>query len=167
MVERVKQFQSNNKLEQTGIINHVTLIKIYSSSAKRGEWYVAPTPKPTPEKAVTLELANAQMQTKNLNGNKMQVRVQLHNTSSQRTIVAYELYAYTLDVWGNRLIPDDKVYILSAEDTIKPGEKCYSEYITVDYADKVNSIYIAINKVKYSDGTIKTVTFPQYSGWGK
>ena len=166
MVERVKMFQKNNKLEQSGTIDYITLIKMYSSSCIKGKLYVAPTPKPTPEPDVTLVIPDEANGSWNYEGgNKLSIKVQVKNISSKKTVKAYELCLYTVDTWGNRLIPEDKVYVLSVESTIKPGQTKYSSYISLADRDKIDRVYVAVHRVKYSDGSIKTVNYHDYSYW--
>lgn len=172
MVERVKQFQKNNALEETGIIDYVTLIKLYSTRPEMGEWYVkptatpVPTPIPVPEKAVTLEIPDGSYgEWQYVSGDGLKFHLQVKNTSKTRTIVAYELYVYPEDVWGERLIPEDKIYVISVEEKLGPGRQHYSDYVTMGDAKKIDKVYVAVNKVKYSDGTIKTVDYHDYSCW--
>lgn len=176
MVERVKQFQKNNHLKETGVIDYVTLIKLYSSEAVKGEWYNNPTPTPTPKKsskptpapenAIALVIPDGSYgEWKYLSGNRLQFHLQVQNTSQTRTIEAYELYVYPEDVWGKRLIPDDEIYVISVNTKLAPGKKHYSSYITMDDAKQIDTVYVAVHRVKYTDGTIKTVTHHIYSSW--
>lgn len=166
MVERVQQFQKNNRLEATGIIDYVTLIKLFYKDAQKGNWYTKPTPTPKPEKSITLEIPNDSYgEWKYLSGDKLKIRIQVENVSAQKTVIAYELYAYTVDVWGNRLLPEKEVYTLSVESTLKPGQKRSSSYITLPNRSKIDRVYVAISKVKYSDGTTVSVPYHNYSYW--
>jgi len=166
MVDRVKLFQKNNHLQQTGIIDYITLIKLYSTGAVKGQWYVAPTPTPAPEKAITLEIPFGSYAEWNyISGNRLQFRLQVTNTSSRKIVKAYQLFLYTVDVWGNRLIPEDKVYTLDVEQTLNPGQKKYSTYINLGDANKIDRVYVAVDKVLYSDGTAKQVPKPNYTYW--
>lgn len=166
MVERVKQFQTNNSLKATGVIDYVTLIKLHASNAVKGQWYVAPTPTPAPEQLVALVIpASSYGEWNFVSGNQLKFRIQVENTSTYKTVVAYELYFYPVDVWGNRLIPEDKIYGLTVETNLKPGKKHYCDYITMADANKIDKVYVAINKVKYSNGTFATVNQHEYICW--
>lgn len=100
-----------------------------------------------------------------VSGDGLKFHLQVKNTSKTRTIVAYELYVYPEDIWGERLIPDDRIYVISVEAKLGPGRQHYSDYVTMADAKKIDKVYVAVNKVKYSDGTIKTVDYHDYSCW--
>lgn len=125
-----------------------------------------PVPKPTAEPSVMLQIPdNSYGQWEFVSGDRLKLRIQVKNASSTRTIVAYELYYYPVDVWGERLIPEDKIYSHTVEKTIKPGETQYSDYVNISNAKKINRVYVAVNKVKYSDGTIRNVLTHNYIYW--
>ena len=48
---------------------------------------------------------------------------------------------------------------------VGPGEQHFSDYITMADGKKIDRVYVAVHKVKYSDGTIKTVNYHDYSYW--
>lgn len=168
MAERVQEFQKNNNLEETGIVDYVTLIKLFYSEAEKGAWYVAPTPTPKPEKSITLEFVeDAPASYQSLSNDRMKIRFKVKNTSSRRTIVAYELYVYTVDKKGQRMTLHGKDHVLSVKATLKPGQEKYTSYITLEPESQIKDIYAAVHQVKYSDGTVHTAASHNYNGWGE
>lgn len=168
MAERVQEFQKNNSLEETGIVDYVTLIKLFYSEAEKGAWYVAPTPTPKPEKSIMLEFVeDAPASYQSLSNDRMKIRFKVKNTSSRRTIVAYELYVYTVDKRGQRMTLYGKDHVLSVKATLKPGQEKYTSYITLEPESQIKSIYAAVHQVKYSDGTVHTAVSHNYNGWGE
>ena len=89
-------------------------------------------------------------------GDKLKIHFQVKNTAKVRTVKAFELYVYAEDVWGNDLY-DDYVYYDTTTRTVKPGDTVYSDYMTIPDADDISTVYCAIHKVAYTDGTTYTV----------
>lgn len=46
MVERLQEFQKKNDLEPTGVVDYITLIKLFYDKSAKGRWYVKSTPAP-------------------------------------------------------------------------------------------------------------------------
>lgn len=174
MVERVKLFQENNGLEITGILDHSTLIVLFSSNAKKTTKFgTSPTPAPTKKAESNDPYFSLIIPDKSYgewtykNNNTLEFHFQVKNTAQLKTIEAFESYVYTEDVWNNRLIEQDLVYTLTTVKSIKPGKTTYSSDFHLDNSNKIRYVYAAIYKIKYSDGTVAyNPTFPmQYSCW--
>jgi len=159
MVERLKQFQKNNGLRQTGSVDSATLEKLYSSSPVKGQFYVAPTPTPKPEGRYMLVIpSGGNGQWKKASGDKLQMRVQVKNESRYRTVEAFELYIYTLDIWGDRDPEDGRVYTSTTVKDVAPGKTVYSDYFVVPNLSMIDRVYVGVKQIRYDDGEIEEVS---------
>ena len=178
MVQRVKQLQERNWLPVTGVLDPKTMEKLYDSKMARGEFYkiVTPTPKPkitpkptlrpTQEPRVTLVLPDkGRGEWKKESGNKMAFRVKVKNESKKRTITAFELYFYTENIWGDRNPEEGVVYTLTTTKKVKPGQSVFSDYAILPNRSQISYVYAAVSQVRYSDGAIEEVYYPDYSCW--
>ncbi|MBR4331073.1 MAG: trypsin-like peptidase domain-containing protein, partial [Clostridia bacterium] len=86
--------------------------------------------------------------------NTLRIRFEIANNPYGKPIEAFELYAYAEDVWGNRINGDEIYYWTTIKDLL-PGEKIYSDYITIVNGIEIYQVVCGINKIKYSDGTIQ------------
>jgi len=159
MVERLKQFQKNNGLTQSGSVDSATLEKLYSSSPVKGQFYVAPTPTPKPEGRYMLVIpSGGNGQWKKASGDKLQMRVQVKNESRYRTVEAFELYIYTLDIWGDRDPEDGRVYTSTTVKDVAPGKTVYSDYFVVPNLSMIDRVYVGVKQIRYDDGEIEEVS---------
>ena len=88
---------------------------------------------------------------------KLKIRIEVENKSYGNTIKAFELYAYAVDTWGNRIYGETQVYYLTTEKSVAPGKKVYSDYFILPNRNKISKVYFGIHKVLLWDG--KTVTY--------
>ena len=159
MTERLKEFQKNNGLPQTGIVDAQTLNKLYDSSPVKGQFYVAPTPTPRPEGKYMLVIpSGGNGQWKKLSGDKLQMRVQVKNESRYRTVEAFELYIYTEDVWGDRNPESGRVYTCTTIKDVGPGKTAYSDYFVLPHRSDIYQVYVGVKQMRYEDGTIETIS---------
>lgn len=162
MAERVKLFQENNGLEVTGEADSTTLRWLKASYATPGEWFEGSWNEPDVSLMIT---KNAQGQWKKKGNDQFSFCIQVKNISTSRTIVAAEFYVYTEDAWGNELISVYDPYVYALEDVIKPGEKKYTSDMEIPYRADTFRVYIAIGRVKYSDGTYKSLPGNDFEYW--
>lgn len=166
MVDRLKQFQRNNGLVQSGIVDSSTLEKLYSSNPVKGEFYVAPTPTPKPEGRIMLVIpSGGNGQWKELSGDRMQMRVEVTNESRYRTVEAFELYIYTENVWGDRDPEEGTVYTVTTVKDVRPGKTVYSDYFTLPNRSEIDRVYVGVKKMRYDDGTTEEVYDVDYFYW--
>lgn len=162
MVQRVELFQENNGLKITGKVDSDTLSKLQSSNPIYGEYYKGYWPEPD----VTM-IINYKSYSKweKKSGDRFGLSIRTKNISTSRTVIATEYLVYTEDVWGDEIISKDRPYSYSSDVTYKPGEAKYSGYMNIPYRSDTHTIYIAVNKVRYSDGTVEYVSSPHYWNW--
>jgi len=166
MVARVKTFQKNNKLKQTGKIDYITLIKMYDDIIiAKGQWYVKSIAISEQEKKIALEITEDCYGDWKEDGDELFFRLQVKNVSKHQTVKAYELFFYTLDKEGNVLQTDNTVCTQYVESTIEPDQKEYTTYTVFPNKDEIDRVYVAIHKVKYLDGTEKREISPEYVYW--
>ena len=101
----------------------------------------------------------------NISGNKLQINVEVFNSSTTRTIKAFELFVYATDVWGERIWGDDFVYRWTTEKNVKPGAEVKSESVNLPDRSDIHTVYIAVKRVKYSDGATYEVPNGQLNYW--
>ena len=161
MVERLKEFQRNNWLSETGVADSRTLEKMYASNPVKGQFYVAPTPTPRPEGKYMLVIpAGGNGQWKEASGDKLQMRVQVKNESRRRTVEAFKLYIYTEDIWGDRDPQGTGVYYSTTVKDVKPGKTAYSDYFVVPGRSMIDKVHVGVKQIRYDDGTVEEV--PDY-----
>jgi len=162
MVQRIKLFQENNSLEMTGKVDSSTAAKLKESNPIRGEYYEGYWTEPD----VTLIIPDSSYgKWDEKSGDRFTFKIEAKNVSTSRRIIAAEFLVYTEDIWGDELIRKNRPYSYSLEDTFKPGEMKYTTGMIIPYRQETHKVYIAVNKVRYSDGTIGRVTSPLYWGW--
>ena len=65
------------------------------------------------------------------------MRVKVTNTAKRKTIKAFEMYMYAVDVWGDPIYGEDMVYYGTTEKTVSPGQTVYTCLLnTSDAADE-------------------------------
>lgn len=168
MADRVKQFQKNNGLTQSGVVDSRTLEKLYGSSPVKGQFYVKPTPTPKPEGRFMLVIpSNANGQWKKASGDKLQLRVQVKNESRYRTVEAFKLHIYTEDIWGDRDPEEGTVYVSTTIKDIKPGKTAYSEYFVLPNLSMIDKVHVGVKQIRYDDGAVEEISdyLVDYSYW--
>ena len=96
---------------------------------------------------------------------RIRMRVKVTNTAKSKTVKAFEMYMYAVDVWGDPIYGEDMVYYGTTEKTVSPGETVYSDYITMPDKSQVDTVYAGIHKIIYTDGTIKEASPVDYYYW--
>lgn len=164
MVQRVKLFQENNRLEVTGNIDSVTADKLAQSSSGivPGEYYEGYWSEP--DMALIIP-ENTYGQWQEKSGNRFNFRIKVKNISQRRTVKAIEFYVYTEDIWGDTLISKSNPYRYTVETTLAPGAMGYTGYMTIPDRTQTQRVYIAIHRVRYTDGTTASVETPEYFCW--
>lgn len=174
MVERVKLFQKENNLKVTGILDHSTLLILFSKQT------IPPTkphssPTPTPKKnATVIDSAfsliipdNSQCNYSYDNNGNLKCRFQIKNTAQNKTATEFEIYVYTKNASGALLLGKDQHISATTKRKVKPGETVFSDYVTIPNSSSATQVYVAVSKVTYSDGSV--IRFPsmspKYSSW--
>ena len=96
---------------------------------------------------------------------RIRMRVKVTNTAKSKTVKAFEMYMYAVDVWGDPIYGEDMVYYGTTEKTVSPGQTVYSDYITMPDKSQVDTVYAGIHKIIYTDGTIKEASPVDYYYW--
>lgn len=99
------------------------------------------------------------------NGSKLNMRVQLQNNYTNKTIKGFELYMYATDIWGERIYGATTVYYATTKQTIKPGNKAYSDYMTLPDRSKIDRVHVGIHRVAFDDDTTMEFDNPYYYYW--
>ena len=162
LVQRVKLFQENNGLDVTGEVDSYTAAKLKESNPIRGEYFEGYWLEPD----VTMIIPDTTWGKWNeKSGDRFTFAIKTKNVSTSRRIVATEFLVYTENVWGDQIISKSRPYSYTIEMTYKPGEMKYTGYMEIPYRSDTHKVHIAINKVRYSDGSIGKVSSPVYCYW--
>ena len=102
-------------------------------------------------------------QWKNRSGNKLDFRIRLTNTSKKKTVKAFELYFYIVDVFGDRLM--DGYYYDTTTKKINPEKSAYCDYIRLPYRNEISRVYCGIKRIVYTDDTIVTYDTVNFRYW--
>ncbi|MBQ7785562.1 MAG: peptidoglycan-binding protein [Clostridia bacterium] len=162
MYYRVQLFQENNSMEVTGIVDSATLAKLRESNPIRGEFFKGRWNEPTVSLIVP-ENTTGKWRAKG--EDTLMFNLKVKNISTSRTINAVEFAVYTKDWRGNSIISKSSPYLFTIENLLKPGIMGYAGYIEIPNRDRIAEVHVAINGVRYSDGSIEMVTTPQYYYW--
>ena len=162
MVQRVKLFQENNSLEVTGEVDSRTVEKLKEINPIRGEYFEGYWTEPD---VALIIPENTYGQWNEKSGDRFSFRIKVKNVSTSRTVIATEYYVYTEDIWGNELISRYDPYVYSLQDTKGPGVMGYTSYMNIPYRRDTYKVHIAIGRVRYSDGTIKSLPGNDYYTW--
>jgi len=149
-------------MEVTGIVDDATLAKLRESNPIRGEFYKGKWNEPlvsliVPENTVGKWRAKGD--------DILMFNLKVKNISTSRTINAVEFAVYTKDWRGNSIISKNSPYLYTVESLLKPGIMGYPGYIEIPGRERISEVHIAINGVRYSDGSIEMVSSPQYYYW--
>lgn len=99
-------------------------------------------------------------------GNDMfKLRVQVRNNSNIESIKAFELYMYATDVYGERIYGEDQVYFETTKTTVGPRDVVYSDDFIVPGRRAADRVYIGVNRIVYSDGTVVEASEIDYWYW--
>lgn len=129
--------------------------RLYSGSARAFE-----------EPYVSLIIKNgAYGQWQKASGDRIQVRVEVTNSSRTRTVKAFEIYMYAEDVWGERIYGANQVYIHTTTRNVSPGQTVYCDYMTMPNRSRVSKVYAGVSKIVYTDGTVREASGVDYSSW--
>jgi len=162
MVQRVKLFQENNGIDVTGRVDSATLEKLRAGNPVRGEYYEGYWNEPD----VTMIIPHSTWGKWNkLSEDRFSFAIKTKNISTSRRITAVEYLIYTEDVWGDEIIRSSNPYTYTLTETYAPGEMKYTGYMNIPYRSETYKVYIAINKVRYSDGAVEYVSAPEYWNW--
>ena len=69
---------------------------------------------------------------------------------------------YTCDEYGSQNSP---VTTSTLETKIKPYETSYTGVVYLENQNRVYRVYVGIKRVRYTDGTVESVSTPDYSWW--
>ena len=162
MVQRVKLFQENNGIDVTGKVDSATLQKLRAVNPIRGEYFEGYWNEPD----VTMIIPHSTWGKWNKKSeDRFTFAIKTKNVSTSRKINAVEYLIYTEDVWGSEMISSSRPYSYTLTETYAPGEMKYTSYMNIPYRSDTYKVYIAINKVRYDDGTVQYVSSPEYWNW--
>ena len=157
-VRRLRLFQFYHCLPITGELDEDTLAMLYSDEARSEEDAIAASRKdPACEPAYTCVITpDARGEWEGL-GNLMDMRFEVANISSKRTIDAFELTLIPYDAWGDPITDEDGPYIITTVKSIKPGKKAFSNRVCVIGRKEAERVSVGVSKVRYSDGEVVNI----------
>ena len=154
--QAIKDFQSASGLSATGLADSATQNALYNRFAAR---YTEP------EVALIVKRPTSMGEWKKVSGNKMKFRIEVQNISKSKTIKAFELYCYPVDVYGDNLLGDDWHYYATTTKRVQPGKSVKSDYFTLDDRSRIDRIYCGVKQVVYADGSTARNDEVDYANW--
>ena len=153
---RVREFQRNNGLEENGKIDELTLCALYGENPVKGKWYNGSDKEPD----ISLIIPITKSAQWYLSAeNEIGFRVTVKNISDKRTITAYEVAIYAMDMQGRR-VHETPGLVMSGK--IGPGETAWTSYVTMTDPDEIREVYVALKRVRYADGSYRLIEEPKY-----
>lgn len=98
-------------------------------------------------------------------GDTLNIRFRMK--AGSKNVVAFELYLYATNVWGEKIYGKDKVYHVTTERNIKANKTAYSDYFSLPKRKLIDRVYCGIKRVKFSDGSKKEYELSEndYYNW--
>lgn len=158
MVERVKEFQENNKMYPSGTIDPKTLELMYDPDCIKGEDYRGAGGEPDATLIIPLGSMGSW---KNLKGDMMSMMINVKNVSQSRTVVGYELTVRTENERGRTV----QERVISFKNRVEPGKKNITGYFDLEEKSEIARIEIGITEIRYSDGDVVTISDPDIVYW--
>lgn len=149
----VRDFCNANGISASEIATPFVQEKLFASDAK---YYTEPyVPLTMPQ--------GARGEWKKISGNKLKFRVKVTNVSKTKTVKAFELYVYAVDIWGDRINGENTYYYDTTTKKIKPGESAFCDYFILPNRSEINRIYVGVKKAVFTDGTMRENLTVQYN----
>ncbi len=158
MRARVRMFQQNNDLPDTGVVDEDTIIALYSDHPVKGKWDTSDV---EPARALIFTAVNSGQWYKSAE-DEIGFRATVKNVSPARTVTAFEVSVYAEDAQGKRVFEQEKLVM---EGDVKPGEKAWTTYVFMKNPESVRAAYVAITRVRFTDGTYALFDDPVYECW--
>ena len=93
---------------------------------------------------------------------RMSFKFEVKNTSSYKTVRSFDVTYYTCDAYGNQNSPTQTVTL---EQKIKPYEEVETGLIYLDNPDDICLVFVALSRVRYTNGTSETDSDLDYAYW--
>lgn len=93
---------------------------------------------------------------------RMSFKFEVKNTSSYKTVRSFDVTYYTCDAYGNQNSPTQTVTL---EQKIKPYEEVETGLIYLDNPDDICLVFVALSRVRYTNGTSQTDSDLDYAYW--
>ena len=159
MRSRVLAFQKNNAIPETGRADEITLAVLYGEGPVKGEWYTGADAEPA--QALIIPVTNSAQWYQSAE-NEMEFRVTVKNVSPKRVITAYEAALYAVNAAGETV---KEVPSLVMNGKIRPGETAWTTYVPMENPEEIASVYAALRRVRYEDGTYEIADALRYDCW--
>jgi len=164
MVERIKMFQENNGLKESGEADLQTIKVLFSSSAVGTKKFATPAPKPTSTPYVEPKYLLVETEYADwgkYNNGELWIEIEVENISKMRTVDGFTVSFYAEDVYRNRMKYNGKsdtveyTYNL----TVKPKKKEYTDRIRLPGYSNAKWLFCAIVKIHTTSGV--TINVPE------
>ena len=159
MLLRVRTFQKNNALPETGRMDEITLAALYGGSAVKGEWYNGSDAEP--DRALIVPVTNSAQWYKSAK-DEIEFRVTVRNVSPKKVITAYEMALYAVNAAGETI---REVPSLVMNGRIRPGETAWTTYVPFEQPQEIAAVYAALKRVRYADGSYELWPDAEYGCW--
>ena len=93
---------------------------------------------------------------------RMSFKFEVKNNSSYKTVASFDVSYYTCDAYGNQNSPTQTVTLTQK---IKPYEEVETGLIYLDNPDDICLVFVALSRVRYTNGTSQTDSDLDYSYW--
>lgn len=99
---------------------------------------------------------------KKVSTRRMSFKFEVKNNSSTKTVRSFDVTYYTCDAYGNQNSPTQTVTLTQK---IQPYEEVETGLIYLENPDDVCLVYVALSRVRYTNGTSETDPDLNYAYW--
>jgi len=151
---RLRKFQRNNGVEESGAVDEATLCALYAQNPVMGEWYTGDQPEP--QCALIIPITSSAQWYRRAE-DEIGFRVTVKNVSDQRTVIAYEVSMRAVNDRGETVHETEKLVMTGK---IEPMKSAWTDYVNMTDADEIQAVYVSLRRVRYADSTYFIVEDP-------
>lgn len=161
MLIRLKMFQKNNAIEETGVTDETTMAVLFSDGVVTGKWYQGEDVKK--EDALIFPATNSVRWYKTTD-HESELRASVRNISRRQTVKSFTVSLRAEDAEGNAVEESVGHEVIAR---IAPGETVWTSAVPVKNRDmeRISAVYMAITEVEFADGTRVSIEEPKTACW--
>ncbi|MBQ2991749.1 MAG: peptidoglycan-binding protein [Clostridia bacterium] len=156
---RLKVFQKNNAIEETGVTDETTMAVLFSDRAATGRWYNG---EDVARENTLICPATNSARWYPISDSKSELRAAVRNISRRRTVKAFAVSLRVADTDGAAVLKLTE-HVTSAR--IEPGQTIWMPGIEIPQSEGLGELHMAITHIDFTDGTSVKIEHPKTECW--